>query len=242
MGSRWEPAGQVPPARLCLRRAGAPCSPPCQASLCALPPFPRSSRCKPAPAPADYALSLPHVYFVTMRQLLGWLRRPTPAAQLTPAMLGCGNAGGVGPEGPASRARSALTAAPPVAGLQVQQPPAEARPPVSRQGCCQVQRDAGLLRGVVSTWCRAVRCDPPTPQTPKPSNPLTPQPFTYRRACRLGLHLRRPELASTQPHRPPAQISGSFRLLHRPCRLQQRARRHQLRLRLVQPAAARAQT
>lgn len=78
---------------------------------------------------ADYALSLPHVYFVTMRQLLGWLRRPTPAAQLTPAMLGCGNAGGVGPEGPASRARSALTAAPPVAGLQVQQPPAEARPP-----------------------------------------------------------------------------------------------------------------
>ncbi|KAL4446727.1 hypothetical protein ABPG77_007971 [Micractinium sp. CCAP 211/92] len=75
---------------------------------------------------ADYALSLPHVHFVTVRQLLGWMRQPTPAAQLTPAMLGCGNVGGAGPEGHASRARSALAAAPQAAGLQGQQAPAAA--------------------------------------------------------------------------------------------------------------------
>lgn len=58
--------------------------------------------CKPLPAPADYVLSLPHVYFVSARQLLAWLRRPSPAAQLTPAILGCGNPGGAGPAEPAS--------------------------------------------------------------------------------------------------------------------------------------------
>jgi hypothetical protein len=46
---------------------------------------------------ADYALSLPDVYFVTMRQLLAWIQDPIPADDLTPEALGCGNPGGAGP-------------------------------------------------------------------------------------------------------------------------------------------------
>lgn len=38
-----------------------------------------------------------HVYFITMRQLLAWMQAPIAAEQLTPAKLGCGNAGGAGP-------------------------------------------------------------------------------------------------------------------------------------------------
>ncbi|EFN52751.1 hypothetical protein CHLNCDRAFT_138342 [Chlorella variabilis] len=37
----------------------------------------------------DYARSLPHVYFVTMRQLIGWMKNPIPIDQLTPTSLGC---------------------------------------------------------------------------------------------------------------------------------------------------------
>ncbi|PSC76360.1 Polysaccharide deacetylase domain-containing [Micractinium conductrix] len=43
---------------------------------------------------ADYALGKQGTYFVTMRQLIGWMRNPVPAAQLTPAALGCGSVGG----------------------------------------------------------------------------------------------------------------------------------------------------
>ncbi|PSC73088.1 Polysaccharide deacetylase domain-containing [Micractinium conductrix] len=45
---------------------------------------------------ADYALSQPNVYFVTMRQLLAWMQNPVPASQITPASLGCGTPGGAG--------------------------------------------------------------------------------------------------------------------------------------------------
>lgn len=51
---------------------------------------------------ADFALSLPGVYFVTMRQLIAWMKNPIPADQLTAEALGCGNPGGAGgPEPPA---------------------------------------------------------------------------------------------------------------------------------------------
>ncbi|EFN58774.1 hypothetical protein CHLNCDRAFT_140524 [Chlorella variabilis] len=51
---------------------------------------------------ADYALTKPHTYFVTMRQLLAWMENPIPADELTPESLGCGNPGGAGPsEAPA---------------------------------------------------------------------------------------------------------------------------------------------
>lgn len=43
---------------------------------------------------ADYTLSKPNVYYVTMRQLLAWVQNPVPASQLTPEMLGCGQKGG----------------------------------------------------------------------------------------------------------------------------------------------------
>lgn len=46
--------------------------------------------------PAEYALKKPHVYFVTMRQLLAWMENPIPADQLTAENLGCGNPGGAG--------------------------------------------------------------------------------------------------------------------------------------------------
>ncbi|EFN52368.1 hypothetical protein CHLNCDRAFT_138797 [Chlorella variabilis] len=46
---------------------------------------------------ADYALSQPDVYFITIRQLLAWMSNPIPADQLTPAGLGCGSPGGAGP-------------------------------------------------------------------------------------------------------------------------------------------------
>lgn len=56
----------------------------------------------PYPLPADYALTKPHTYFVTMRQLLAWMENPIPADELTPESLGCGNPGGAGPsEAPA---------------------------------------------------------------------------------------------------------------------------------------------
>lgn len=42
----------------------------------------------------DYAASKPDVYFVTMRQLLGWMQNPVPADELSPEQLGCGNKGG----------------------------------------------------------------------------------------------------------------------------------------------------
>jgi len=47
---------------------------------------------------ADYALSKPDVYFVTIRQLIAWMQNPVPADELTPERLGCGNPGGAGPQ------------------------------------------------------------------------------------------------------------------------------------------------
>jgi hypothetical protein len=43
---------------------------------------------------ADYALTFPDVYFVTMRQLLGWMANPVAKDELTPEILGCGSKGG----------------------------------------------------------------------------------------------------------------------------------------------------
>lgn len=47
-----------------------------------------------APNPADYTLTKPNVYYVTMRQLLAWVQNPVPASQLTAEMVGCGQQGG----------------------------------------------------------------------------------------------------------------------------------------------------
>ncbi|KAL4457862.1 hypothetical protein ABPG75_012727 [Micractinium tetrahymenae] len=50
---------------------------------------------------ADYALSKPDVYFITMRQLIAWMKAPIPADELSPEALGCGSPGGAGPPVPA---------------------------------------------------------------------------------------------------------------------------------------------
>lgn len=46
--------------------------------------------------PADDVARLPDVYFVTMRQLIGWMQRPMAAQELRddPHWLGCGTPGG----------------------------------------------------------------------------------------------------------------------------------------------------
>jgi hypothetical protein len=54
---------------------------------------------------AEYALSQPDVYFVTVRQLIAWMEDPVPADQLTPQRLGCGNAGGAPRQPPSTRRR-----------------------------------------------------------------------------------------------------------------------------------------
>lgn len=46
------------------------------------------------PCAADYTLTKPDVYYVTVRQLLAWMQNPVPKDQLTPEALGCGNPGG----------------------------------------------------------------------------------------------------------------------------------------------------
>ena len=61
-------------------------------------------------AHADYARAKPHVYFVTVRQLISWLKNPVPAGRLTPLKLGCRNPGGA-PATPQQLA--AATAKPP---------------------------------------------------------------------------------------------------------------------------------
>lgn len=43
---------------------------------------------------ADYVAPKQDVWFVTMRQLVAWMKNPVPADQLTPEMLGCGFEGG----------------------------------------------------------------------------------------------------------------------------------------------------
>ncbi|KAI3430406.1 hypothetical protein D9Q98_005001 [Chlorella vulgaris] len=45
---------------------------------------------------ADYALSRPDVYFVTLRQLIAWMKNVVPSNKLTPEALGCGRPGGAG--------------------------------------------------------------------------------------------------------------------------------------------------
>lgn len=69
---------------------------------------------------AAYVLKKPDVYFVTMQQLVAWLKDPVPAERITPAVLGCGNVGGAGPGGAA--------AAPGAPGPQQQRPPARPQP------------------------------------------------------------------------------------------------------------------
>ena len=71
----------------------------------------------PPPAPthppllprADYARSKPGVFFVTMQQLVGWMKAPLSLTDLTATRMGCGNLGGAaataaqlggGPPGP----------------------------------------------------------------------------------------------------------------------------------------------
>jgi hypothetical protein len=61
---------------------------------------------------ADYALSKPNTYFITIRQLLAWMQNPVPAEQLTPALLGCGMPGGSGPVAAAASPSSAPSSAP----------------------------------------------------------------------------------------------------------------------------------
>lgn len=56
----------------------------------------------PTPA-ADYALSKPDVYAVSIRQLLGWMKSPTATDETTPESLGCGLAGGAPGTGVAAK-------------------------------------------------------------------------------------------------------------------------------------------
>lgn len=63
-------------------------------------PLERSPRpCRPQHV-ADFALSHPHTYAVTMRQLIAYLQNPVPVEQLAPVALGCGRPGGAGPDRP----------------------------------------------------------------------------------------------------------------------------------------------
>lgn len=45
----------------------------------------------------DYARSKPDVYFVSMQQLIAWMKAPIPIELLEPRKLGCGNPGGAQP-------------------------------------------------------------------------------------------------------------------------------------------------
>lgn len=79
---------------------------------------------------ADYALSKPDVYFVTVRQLLAWMQRPVPADELTPLALGCGNAGGAGPTANTQYSVGEVPAPSPAPGVPAPAPgPAEAEGP-----------------------------------------------------------------------------------------------------------------
>lgn len=81
-------------------------------------------------AHADYALSKPDVYFVTVRQLLAWMQRPVPADELTPLALGCGNAGGAGPTANTQYSVGEVPAPSPAPGVPAPAPgPAEAEGP-----------------------------------------------------------------------------------------------------------------
>ena len=86
-------------------------------------PPPRAHRCpahqptpRPPRAPAAYASAKPNVYFVTMQQLVGWMRDPLPIGELSPILLGCAN-----PGGQAATAEQRLARPPP--------PPLAAAPP-----------------------------------------------------------------------------------------------------------------
>lgn len=59
---------------------------------------------------AKYALAKPNTYFVTIRQLLSWMKNPIAADQLTPEALGCGNAGGAGGNGTEVAPRTSIAA------------------------------------------------------------------------------------------------------------------------------------
>lgn len=123
-------------------RAGGPARQGCPLASrsCLTSRRPHRRRCCPS-APADYARSKPHVYFVTVRQLLGWMRAPVPVGQLTAARLGCGLPGGApGPAGaPAAASAAAARPKPPVIPVApkpvapVQQPVQQAAKPVATQ-------------------------------------------------------------------------------------------------------------
>jgi hypothetical protein len=74
---------------------------------------------------ADYARAKRDVYFVTIRQLLGWMRNPIPANLLTPAKLGCGNPGGA----PATPQQLATGTPPPKSPPPRKSPPPPEPPP-----------------------------------------------------------------------------------------------------------------
>jgi len=99
-------AGRLPAGKRCTEQGGQ------QACIVATPPVhlckvnallcPRSTWAFfRAPPSADFALSQPNTYAVTMRQLLAYLASPVPAEELTPEALGCGRPGGAGPDRPA---------------------------------------------------------------------------------------------------------------------------------------------
>lgn len=73
----------------------------------------------------DYALAKPDVYFITMRQLIGFMKNPIRANQLTPAALGCGLPGGRYGTGLPGVAQ----ASPPSPPSPPPSPPAPAPPP-----------------------------------------------------------------------------------------------------------------
>ena len=111
------------PAAPCWRSCGSMSSSAAARPVVVVPAEPPLSLCScPAayPAPllllsaspinhllAEYALSKPDVYFVTVRQLLAWMNNPIPADQLTPEALGCGSPGGA----PGTAASSSIEAA-----------------------------------------------------------------------------------------------------------------------------------
>ncbi|PSC74020.1 polysaccharide deacetylase [Micractinium conductrix] len=104
---------------------------------------------------ADYALSKPHVYFVTMQQLLAWMRNPVPASALTPAALGCGAPGGVGP----ARAAAVPSPRPPPPPSPVQSPPPP--PPSPSPASPPPEGTAGSMATAGAPQMASISASPP---------------------------------------------------------------------------------
>ena len=101
---------------------------------------------------AEYALLRPNVHFVTMRQLIAWMKRPVGIDQLTKASLGCGKPGGAG-NAPLRPVAAASSPPPPPPALPpMPSPPPPTPPPFP-----------------------SPRPPPPSPRPPRPLPP--PRPF-----------------------------------------------------------------